>query len=107
MEASSPRSYLFVQPSEVESLEVTTIYECAEREECLVTAVVLEVNQTSMVNGFEQDDMIKFETYHVSFDAASECRPLLGPSWPVQVDVGWCGTLYLNHTNSSMLSIAA
>lgn len=99
---------LFIQASEVESLEAMTDYnECIKEEHFLVTATVLEVNRTSMFDGFEQGDTIKFETYNVSFDPAPECQGWSGPSWPVQVDIGWCGTVYLNHTNSSTLYLAA
>jgi hypothetical protein len=96
---------LFVQATGVASLGVRTVRECREEEDFLVTALVLMVNKTSTM--IDQDDNIEFYTYDVYFNSAPECEGWVGPSWPVSVDVGWCGTVYLNLTNSSTFSLAA
>lgn len=102
---ATSQEVLFVQATKVESLGMRTVQECLEEEDFLVTALVLMVIKTStMIN---QDDIIKFETYERYIDPGSECEYWVGPSWPQSVDVGWCGTVYLNLSDSSTLSIAA
>jgi hypothetical protein len=102
---TAAQEVLSVQATEVESLGIRTVNECMEEEEFLVTALVLTVIKTSAM--IDQGGTIEFKTYDVDFDPAPECVGWSGPSWPQSVDVGWCGTVYLNLTNSSTLSLAA